>query len=383
MRDERRAALVRQGDRPRLNTELAGLLERVSPGLVVDDIDVLDVVRNSPLDYARAAFSGATVSGRSIATRHMTAKRAIVASPGYNQAVQRIVGRRIRPTTHQFTLQSQSLFDGTVDGVPHFVYTDHAHLANLGYPGFDRNRLASRQFLGMEARLYAKATMVFTRSEHVRDTIVHGYGCDPERVAVIGVGPNVDPSTIAPHAGWNDGRIVFVGVDWERKGGPDLVAAFRRLRRNHSAARLDIVGCSPAGVAGDGIMVHGRRTLAEVGVLMAEADVFCLPTLAEPFGVAFIEAMHAGLPIVGTRLGAIPDFVVPDVTGRLVTPGDVDDLERALSAMIADPTGTLEMGRRARLLARERYDWGVVMPALMSHIARCLGDDPTPSQDWP
>lgn len=373
MPDAHFVALVRQGDRPRVNTRLGGLLAQAYPQATVDDIDVLDAVRHARIDWARAALSGAVVSARALATRRIGTKRAIVASPGYRRAVRRVVASRVHPATHRFTLQSQSLFDGTVEGVPHFVYTDHAHLANLGYPGFDRARLASRQFLAMEARLYAAATMVFTRSEHVRDTIVHGYGCDPDRVAVIGVGPNVDSATIAPHEGWYGGRIVFVGVDWERKGGPDLVAAFRRLRRDHPSVRLDIVGCSP-GVGGDGIEVHGRRSLSEVSRLMASADIFCLPTLAEPFGVAYIEAMHAGLPVVGTRLGAVPDFVLAGRTGQLVTPGDVDDLHRTLAGMVTDADATLEMGRHARELAIERYDWGVVMHAMTTHIDRCLGD---------
>ena len=351
---------------------LGPMLARAFPGDEVDDLDVLELVRTKPVDYVRAAISGAVHQARPLVSRRTDVKRAIVTSPGYQAAVRRIVESRVSPATHRFSLQSQSIFSSAIDGVPHFVYTDHAHLANLAYPAFDRRRLASRRYLSMEADLYRSARTVFVRSNNVRDVIVHGYGCPEDRVAVIGVGPNVDPDTFGEHVGWHDGRIIFIGVDWERKGGPQLVEVFRKLRRERPSVRLDIVGCSPPGVAGDGIEVHGRRSLAEVADLMAGADIFCLPTLAEPFGVAFIEAMHAGLPIVGTRLGAIPDFVLPGETGLLVEPLDVDDLHRALHDLVSDPDAAMRMGTQARSLARERYDWGVVMTTMHDHIEQCV-----------
>ncbi len=368
MPDPNRVALVRSGDRPRVNASLAAKLAATFPEYQVDDIDVLDSVRSDRPRMALAAVTGIAEHAGSLALRRITPKRAMVGSRGFAAAASRCVRSTVSPATHRFVFQSQSLFDASVDGVPHFVYTDHAHLANLGYPGFDRSSLRSARYLRTEAEMYASAAMIFTRSEHVRDMIVHGYRRPPDQVAVVGVGPNADTSVMADHEGWYGGRILFVGVDWERKGGPDLVAAFRRLRVTHPTARLDIVGCSPQGVTGDGIVVHGRRSLDEVGSLMAQCDVFCLPTVAEPFGVAFIEAMHAGLPVVGTDLGAIPDFTRPGETGALVRPHDVDALHDVLTDLVADPDRTQRLGANARAVARSRYDWPVVMSTIRSHI---------------
>lgn len=359
---------------------LAARLEDAYPNYDIDDIDVLELVRGSRLRFARAASSGVGEYIVPIARRRMSPKQAIVSSHGFARGAQATVRERVGPTTHRFTFQSQSLFPAWVAGVPHFVYTDHAHLANLGYPGFDRNALKSIGYLRREAELYAASSLVFARSRHVADAIVHGYGCRPDRVVVVGVGPNTVPPSAADveHAvgSWNGGRIVFVGVDWERKGGPDLVAAFRLVRTRHPEARLDIVGCSPAGVEGPGIEIHGRRSLDEVAALLKHADVFCLPTLAEPFGVAFIEAMHAGLPLVGTRLGAVPDFLTPGETGLLVEANDVGGLAESLIQLLADPEGTRCMGQTARRVAQERYTWEAVMTAIKHHIDEVLADGP-------
>jgi glycosyltransferase involved in cell wall biosynthesis len=364
MPDPSRIAVIHQGDRPRLNTLLAGMLGDIYPEFDVDDIDVLELVRFSRIRSARAAVSGLTEYALPVARRRMSPKRAIVSSEGFGQAAQALVQERVSPTTHRFTFQSQSLFPAWVAGVPHFVYTDHAHLANLEYPGFDRNEL------------YAASTLVFARSKHVSDAIVHGYGCPSDRVVVVGVGPNTTPPSDVDvdHAigSWNGGRIVFVGVDWERKGGPDLIAAFRTVQLRHPDARLDIVGCSPIGVEGPGIKIHGRLSLERVADLLAHADLFCLPTLAEPFGVAFIEAMHAGLPLVGTRIGAIPDFLIPRETGLLVEPDNVRGLAHALIQLLANPDETQRMGRAARRLAQERFTWEAVMTSMKHHIDAAL-----------
>jgi glycosyltransferase involved in cell wall biosynthesis len=356
------------------------MLADTYPEFHVDDIDVLELIRSNRVRFARAAASGLGEYVVPVARRRMSPKRAIVSSEGFGRMAQALVRERVGPTTHRFTFQSQSLFPAWVAGVPHFVYTDHAHLANLGYPGFDRGALKSVRYLRREAELYAASRLVFARSRHVRDAIVHGYGCPTERVVVVGVGPNTTPPSDAEVEqaleSWNGGRIVFVGVDWERKGGPALVTAFRTVRERYPDARLDIVGCSPTGVGGPGIEIHGRLSLERVADLLAHADVFCLPTLAEPFGVAFIEAMHAGLPVVGTRIGAVPDFLIPRETGLFVEPNDVSGLADALTQLLADPDGTRRMGRIARRLAQERYTWEAVMTVVKFHIDEALVAEP-------
>ncbi|HUF98937.1 MAG TPA: glycosyltransferase [Ilumatobacter sp.] len=363
-----------------MNSRLPSLLSKEFPEHTVDDIDVLSLIRRRPLTLATCLVGGVAENFWSVVTRRISVKKAMVTSGSFADAARRIVAAQVSPATHLFTMQSQSLFPADVPGVPHFVFTDHAHLANLAYPFFDVRHMAGRRFLARERAIYRSATRVFVRSENVANVLVSSYGVSAQQVVTVGVGPNVPtPTPSATPRQWHDGRIVFVGVDWERKGGQTLVEAFERVRRRHPRARLEIVGCNPDVRNAPGITVHGRLELDEVATLLAECDVFCLPTRVEPFGVAFIEAMHAGLAVVGTRIGAIPDFVRDDETGALVDPHDASGLADVLSTMLDRPERTQEMGAAGRLLAAERYQWNTVMARIGREVNHALESPPTTS----
>ena len=85
--------------------------------------------------------------------------------------------------------------------------------------------------------------------------------------------------------------------------------------------------------------------------------MFALPTLREAFGLAFVEAMAFGLPVVGSRIEAMPEIVVDGETGLLVPPRDPAALAGALSALLADPARARRMGEAGRARVAERFGW--------------------------
>jgi glycosyltransferase involved in cell wall biosynthesis len=86
------------------------------------------------------------------------------------------------------------------------------------------------------------------------------------------------------------------------------------------------------------------------------ASIFCLPTRREAFGIAFIEALAHGLPVIGPSLGAIPDFIEDGKSGYLTPPGDLAALTTALELLLDDPGRRRRFGERGRRMA-ERYTW--------------------------
>jgi glycosyltransferase involved in cell wall biosynthesis len=122
----------------------------------------------------------------------------------------------------------------------------------------------------------------------------------------------------------------------------------------------------------DRIRFLGRRT--DVARLLAAADIHCQPNLGpEPFGITFVEAMAAGLPIVTTVLGAAAEVVTP-ANGILVPPADAPALASALQRLISDPDLCRHLGDAGPSRARQLCDPGSRMEdlrqLLASHITR-------------
>jgi glycosyltransferase involved in cell wall biosynthesis len=266
-------------------------------------------------------------------------------------------------------LQNGALFSpGLPPRLPYALLLDHTRALAEASPAWPRAGLAApvrygRGWFARESAAYRGAVVLACFSENAARSLVRDYGVDPARVAVVGAGANLFPER-APRR--DDGRtILFVGKDFERKGGPILLEAFALLRRGHPKARLLVAGApAPRGAIPPGVFFLGRVSLEDVAALLAQATVFALPTLREPFGIAFLDAMACGVPCVGTRVEAVPEIVRHEDTGLLVPPGDPVALSLALERLLADPVLARAMGARGR--AR------VFAGALWSHVAARL-----------
>jgi glycosyltransferase involved in cell wall biosynthesis len=157
-------------------------------------------------------------------------------------------------------------------------------------------------------------------------------------------------------------RMLFVGGDWNRKGGPELIAALEPLLGD--SVRLDVVTGHPV-PSQPGVFVHqAAPASAEIRRLFAEADVCCLPSHADLVPWVAIEALASGLPIVASDVGSIPELVGD--AGLTVPPGDVRALRAALETVAADEPLRRRMGAAGRRQAEQRYDARTNTPRLFN-----------------
>jgi len=277
--------------------------------------------------------------------------------------------RALRPTP-DLILQNGALFSpGLPPPFPYALLLDHTRAlaqASPAWPGagLERPSEYGPGWFVREAALYRGAAAIACFSENVAGSLVRDYGVARDRVTVVGAGANVFPDA-APRR--DDGRtIVFVGKDFARKGGFVLLDAFARVQRTFPKARLVVAGAlaPDPGRIPPGVFFLGRVGLDELPALLSQSTIFALPTLREPFGIAFLDAMACGLPCVGTRIEAIPEIVREGETGLLVPPGDPIPLALALERLLGDPVLARAMGARGR--AR------VFAGALWSHVAARL-----------
>jgi glycosyltransferase involved in cell wall biosynthesis len=167
-------------------------------------------------------------------------------------------------------------------------------------------------------------------------------------------------------------RVLFVGMMSARKGLDELCTALVALRADGTSFQVDIVGGEE--VPGDGaryrerfrsaglgrrVRFHGLRTAVEIRQLLRRAHLFVLPSRSESFGIANLEAMASGLPVVSTRTGAIPEYIQHEEHGLLVDPGDAPGLTQALLRLIEAPELRQRLGAAARQQV-QRFDWGTV-----------------------
>jgi glycosyltransferase involved in cell wall biosynthesis len=201
------------------------------------------------------------------------------------------------------------------------------------------------------------------------DSLAGDYDVGRERIAVVGFGAN--HRAIEALRDWHAPRFLFVGIDWERKGGPLLLRAFERLRSTIPTARLDVIGGHPP-LQQEGVTFHGvlsqkvEREREVVLELFSRATCFAMPSQVEPFGIVHVEAAAAGIPSIGSSIGGPRDVIGPD-GGVVVAPDDEDALLAAM-LRLADP----ETARRMGDAARERsalYTW----PKVAERLLRALG----------
>lgn len=146
-------------------------------------------------------------------------------------------------------------------------------------------------------------------------------------------------------------RVLFVGGDFIRKGGPELLDVWRDGGFG-ARASLEIVTDAPIDETRlpDGVAVrHGIRPYTAAWIeCWRRADVFVLPTRQEAFGTAFQDAAAAGLPAIGTRIMAVPELIEDNETGYLVPSGDAGALARRLTCLLDSPALRRTFGTRAR-----------------------------------
>jgi len=227
---------------------------------------------------------------------------------------------------------------------------------------------------GREARVYRGASAIFPLSERLRRSFIDDFGIAPDRVKAIYAGPNFDVGRVpapASNASTHPPTVLFVGRQYHRKGGDVLVESFRRIKEQVPDARLMIAGLPPGYIAAPGVTCLGDldkgtdagwRALSDA---YASAHVFALPTRFEPFGIAFVEAMHFGLPCVGPQAWAVPEIIADGETGFTVPVDDVARLTDRLLTLLTQPDLARRMGEAGRDRARELFTWPRVVSRML------------------
>lgn len=243
---------------------------------------------------------------------------------------------------------------------PYILATD---ITPLQYDGMaahyghrpDRSRLLANYKKRANQRLFQEAARLAPWSSWAAGSLVQDYGVDPARIEVIAPGVDLEKWTPGVKSGKRAARILFVGGDFHRKGGGDLLSAYQRLHQGK--AELHLVTRSQV-ETGEGIFVYQDMNPNDPRLveLFCTCDIFALPTHAEAFGIAAVEASAAGLPVIAARVGGLVDIVEDGETGYLIPPGDIQALADRLALLVEDASLRARLGQSSRERAEQRFD---------------------------
>jgi glycosyltransferase involved in cell wall biosynthesis len=273
---------------------------------------------------------------------------------------------------YDLILEVQTLFapGRELPSAPYAVFTDNIYpLTERFYPAWAPLRpVEARRWEALEGEVCRQARTVFAMSDFLRSAMIEHYRCDPSRVVRVGGGANSFVRSLARRR--YDAQVaLFVGINFEIKGGRTLLAAWRHVHDVLPEAQLWIVGPRER-LAEEQPGVHwlGFADREQLTDLYGRASVFVMPSNYEAWGHVFLEAMGHGLPCIASNSFAMPEIVTPGKTGLLVELGEVEPLAAALVGLLAHPERAEALGRRAHAEVLEQHTWDHVVERMTPAI---------------
>jgi glycosyltransferase involved in cell wall biosynthesis len=237
----------------------------------------------------------------------------------------------------------------------------------------------SKRSIRLAHKAYRKAvehaSVLIYSSQWAAQSAIHDYGADAKKVHVVEFGANLrnPPSReqvaemVEQRLSTGEHRFLFLGVDWERKGGDDAIALVRKLRDAGVSAVLDVVGCTPQGHADsqEFCIEHGfldkrkSRDQEKLKNLLERACFLLVPTLADCTPCVYAEANAYGIPSIGRDTGGVSQMIRPGINGFLVSQnGDnLDTLVDQIKRNLLDPNEYRKLCQTSRNEYEERLNW--------------------------
>lgn len=237
------------------------------------------------------------------------------------------------------------------------------------YPKYMRlNGRAVRIGNRMQQELLDRATLVSVASQWAREEAMRSYRFNKDNVIVAPFGANL---TDVPEPGYavlpGPLRFLFVGADWQRKGGRTALEIFKKIRATIADAEFHIAGCAPQEASSvPGVTVHGflsKGNPAQRGRLLRlfnQASFFLMPSRQEAYGIVYCEASAFGVPPIAAKVGGVGEIIENGVNGLLL-PADADPEAYAAAVLTVwrDPSRYEKMRRAARMAYETKLNWDV------------------------
>ncbi len=229
-----------------------------------------------------------------------------------------------------------------------------------------------------------KASAVIYSSAWAARSAIEDYGADPAKIHVVPFGANLDEppprEVVLAREKSEHCRLLFLGVDWVRKGGDIAFETLLNLEELGVRAELVVCGCTPPqGVVHERMKVipfldkNDERQRKELEQLLMSADFLLVPTRADCTPIVFCEASAFGLPVITTNTGGVPEIVKEGENGFLL-PYEArgDAYAEVIARVYHDDECYAELVRASRAAFEDRLNWDAWGAAVKQILADLL-----------
>lgn len=211
----------------------------------------------------------------------------------------------------------------------------------------------------MQEEFYAHCQAVFCMGNWLADYLVSTMKVPKEKVFTVGAGTNVRFTEGKGTVKKERNKILFVGKDFERKGGKVVVEAFQILKNAYMpTAKLYIAGPekNPLNEAIEGIQYLGNLSYDALIPLFEECDIFCMPSYFEAYGIVFAEALTFGLPCIARNCFAMPELIQHGKEGYLIENDDSKQLAEYMNQLLHNED-IFEYVQERKGFYQKEYSW--------------------------
>lgn len=275
------------------------------------------------------------------------------------------------PVDILFVPASSQLIAFVKTKIPVIYLTDATFRQLQGYyPSF--SNLAegnTREGVALDRAAFKLATHCILASDWCRQSAVADYGIPSSRISVVPFGANLEEipeaGALQPAASGKC-RLLFLGVEWDRKGGEIALETFRLLQKRNGQPHLHIIGCVPP------YDLSGEKDISIIPFLdknkpgdreqlynvFRETDFLLLPSRAECAGIVYCEASAFGIPSLAAATGGVADYVRNGVNGFLLPPeAGAEDYAAIIEKQVADPVALGKLKESCRQLFEDELNW--------------------------
>lgn len=256
------------------------------------------------------------------------------------------------------------------------------------YPAYTNlSAAAIRNGNALEEAALKRCQLAIYASDWAAESAVQDYGLEPERVAVVPFGPNMeidlsleDAAAAVAARSPSTCQLLFIGAEWERKGGSRAIEVAAELNAAGLKTQLDLVGSTPPARSLPAFVTHhgfidkstatGQETLRR---LLLESHFLLLPARAECFGVVLCEASAHAVPSLSTRVGGIPTAVRDDVNGKLFArDAGPKDYSGYILELFGEPDRYRQLALSSFEEYRSRLNWTVAGATVRRLLERAV-----------